>query len=90
MMRVYVAALIMLIIAAHIDMPRDLVLKHTIINGTAWAIILIPAWAVGKWAAVHASQSCKSATAKCEPCHPARQGPTAVHSSQMLRDHPNQ
>lgn len=57
-MRLYIICLLVLIIAAHIalwssDMPRDLALRLTLINAGAWAVILLPAWAVSKWAAAH-------------------------------------
>jgi hypothetical protein len=57
-MRLYVGILITLIIGAHIamwtsDMPRDLALRLTLINAAGWAVILIPAWLVSKWAAAH-------------------------------------
>jgi hypothetical protein len=47
-----------LIVGAHIamwtsDMPRDLALRLTLINAAGWAVILIPAWLVSKWAAAH-------------------------------------
>ena len=58
MMRLYVILLLILIIGAHIamwmsDMPRDLALRLTLINAAGWAVILIPVWLVGKWAAAH-------------------------------------
>ncbi|MDX8352756.1 phenylalanyl-tRNA synthetase subunit beta [Cognatiyoonia sp. IB215182] len=61
-MRLYVILLLILIIGAHIamwtsDMPRDLALKLTLINAAGWAVILLPAWAVSKWAAAH--KACK-------------------------------
>lgn len=57
-MRLYIIFLLVLIIAAHIalwssDMPRDLALRLTLINAGAWAVILLPAWAVSRWAAAH-------------------------------------
>ncbi len=57
-MRVYIAVLIIAIIGAHIamwtsDMPRDLALRLTLINAAGWAVILLPAGAVSKWAAAH-------------------------------------
>ena len=57
-MRVYVTILILVIVGAHIamwtsDMPRDLALRLTLINAAGWAVILIPAWLVSKWAAAH-------------------------------------
>jgi hypothetical protein len=57
-MRIYVTLLILLIVGAHIalwtsDMPRDLALKLTLINAAGWTVILLPAWAVSKWAAAH-------------------------------------
>jgi hypothetical protein len=57
-MRLWIACLLGLIVAGHIalwtsDMPRDLALRLTLINAGAWAVILLPAWAVGKWAAAH-------------------------------------
>ena len=57
-MRIYVICLIALIVGAHVamwtsDMPRELALKLTLINATGWAVILIPAWLVSKWAAAH-------------------------------------
>lgn len=58
MSRYFVICLLVLIIGAHIamwtsDMPRDLALRLTLINAAGWAVILIPAWAVSKWAAAH-------------------------------------
>ena len=55
-MRIYIICLITLIVGAHIamwtsDMPRDLALRLTLINAAGWAIILLPAWGVAKWAA---------------------------------------
>ncbi len=60
-MRLYVIGLISLIIIGHIamwtsDMPRDLALRLTLINAAGWAVILLPAWAVSKWAAAHQSR----------------------------------
>ncbi|MCK0095941.1 phenylalanyl-tRNA synthetase subunit beta [Yoonia sp. F2084L] len=57
-MRLYVTILILVIVGAHIamwtsDMPRDLALRLTLINAAGWAVILIPAWLVSKWAAAH-------------------------------------
>ena len=57
-MRLYVIILIVAIIGAHIamwtsDMPSDLALRLTLINAAGWAVILIPAWLVSKWAAAH-------------------------------------
>lgn len=57
-MRLYIIFLLVLIVVAHIalwssDMPRDLALRLTLINAGAWAVILLPAWAVSKWAAAH-------------------------------------
>lgn len=58
MQRLWLYTLLTLITLGHIamwtsDMPRDLALKLTLINAAGWAVILIPAWAVGKWAAAH-------------------------------------
>lgn len=58
MMRFGITFLILIIIGAHVamwtsDMPRDLALKLTLINAAGWAVVLVPAWAVGKWAAAH-------------------------------------
>ena len=33
-------------------MPRDLALKLTLINAAGWAVVLLPAWGVAKWAAL--------------------------------------
>ena len=57
-MRWWIACLLVLIIVAHValwtsDMPRDLALRLTLINAAGWAVILLPVWAVGKWAAAH-------------------------------------
>lgn len=57
-MRLYIIFLLVLIVVAHIalwssDMPRDLALRLTLINAGAWAVILLPAWAVSRWAAAH-------------------------------------
>ena len=57
-MRLYVTLLITLIVGAHIamwtsDMPRNLALRLTLINGAGWAVILIPVWLVSKWAEAH-------------------------------------
>ena len=57
-MRLYVTLLILVIVGGHIamwtsDMPRDLALRLTLINAAGWAVILIPAWLVSKWAAAH-------------------------------------
>jgi hypothetical protein len=57
-MRLYLIALITVIILAHIamwssDMPRDLALKLTLINASGWGVILGGAWLVGRWAAAH-------------------------------------
>ena len=58
MIRIYVTVLILFIVGAHIamwtsDMPRELALRLTLINAAGWAVILLPAWAVSKWAAAH-------------------------------------
>ena len=58
-MRSFVIALIILIVGAHIlmwtsDMPRSLAFKLTALNAAGWAVVLLPAWAVSKWAKVHA------------------------------------
>ncbi len=57
-MRIWIACLLILIVVAHIalwssDMPRDMAWRLTLINAGAWAVILLPAWAVTKWAAAH-------------------------------------
>jgi hypothetical protein len=57
-MRIWIACLLILIALAHIalwtsDMPRDIALRLTLINAAGWAVILLPAWAVSKWAAAH-------------------------------------
>ena len=57
-MRLYVTLLILVIVGGHIamwtsDMPRDLALRLTLINAAGWAVILIPAWLVSKWASAH-------------------------------------
>ena len=57
-MRFYIPLLIAVIIGVHIamwtsDMPRELALRLTIINALGWMVILVPAWAVSKWAAAH-------------------------------------
>ena len=46
------------IIGAHIamwtsTMPKDLALKLTLLNAAGWAVVLIPAWLVAKWAKTH-------------------------------------
>lgn len=58
MMRLSILLLLILVVGAHIamwtsDMPRDIALKLTLINAAGWAVILLPAWAVSKWAAAH-------------------------------------
>ncbi len=57
-MRTFVIVLITLIVGAHIamwtsDMPRSLALKLTALNAAGWAVVLLPAWAVSKWAKLH-------------------------------------
>ncbi len=59
MTRVLLILLIVIVVGAHVamwtsTMPRELALKLTLINAAGWAVILIPAWAVGKWAVAHA------------------------------------
>ncbi len=58
MQRIWLIILLTFIIVGHIamwtsDMPRDLALRLTLINAAGWAVILIPAWLVSKWAAAH-------------------------------------
>ncbi|MEL6682728.1 MAG: phenylalanyl-tRNA synthetase subunit beta [Pseudomonadota bacterium] len=57
-MKAWITVLLLIFFGAHIalwtsDMPRDVALKLTGLNAAAWAVILVPAWAVGKWAAAH-------------------------------------
>lgn len=57
-MRWWLACLLVVIIGAHLalwssDIPRALAWRLTAINAAAWAVILLPAYAVGKWAAAH-------------------------------------
>lgn len=58
MQRIWLIILLTLIIVGHIamwtsDMPHDLALRLTLMNAAGWAVILIPAWLVSKWAAAH-------------------------------------
>ena len=34
------------------DMPRDMALKLTLINVAGWAVVLLPAYGVARWARV--------------------------------------
>ena len=54
--RIAITLLIVVVIGGHIamwtsDMPRDLALKLTLINAAGWAVVLLPAYGVAKWAA---------------------------------------
>jgi len=53
--RIALTLLLTLIIGGHIamwtsDMPKDLALKLTLINAAGWAVILLPAYGVARWA----------------------------------------
>lgn len=55
--RTAIALLLLLIIGGHIamwtsDMPRELALKLTLINAAGWAVVLLPAYGVARWAAI--------------------------------------
>ena len=65
-MRTFVIFLIMLIVGAHIamwtsDMPQSLAFKLTVLNAAGWAVVLLPAWAVSKWAKLHTRKRRSSA-----------------------------
>ena len=65
MQRLWLIILLTFIIGGHIamwtsDMPRDLALRLTLINAAGWAVILIPAWLVTKWAAAHQQRDTKA------------------------------
>ena len=55
LLRAMVAALLTLIIVAHIglwrdpDIPLEAKQRLTLLNAAGWAVILIPAWAVSQW-----------------------------------------
>lgn len=55
--RTAITLLLLLIIGGHIamwtsDMPRELALKLTLINAAGWAVVLLPAYGVARWAAI--------------------------------------
>ncbi|QFU09817.1 hypothetical protein PARPLA_00620 [Rhodobacteraceae bacterium THAF1] len=50
-----------LVIAGHValwlspDWPTELKLQLTILNAVGWAVVILPAFAVARWAAAHKS-----------------------------------
>ncbi len=55
--RVAITILILAVVLGHIamwtsDMPRELALKLTLINALGWAVVILPAYGVAKWAAL--------------------------------------
>ena len=60
MSRIGVILLLTLVVGGHIamwssDMPRDLALKLTLINAAGWAVVVIPAYGVARWAALRSA-----------------------------------
>ena len=59
--RITLVLIVALVIAGNIglwlspDWPTDLKLKLTILNAIGWAVIVLPAFAVARWAAAHKS-----------------------------------
>ena len=53
--QIILSALVVTIVVAHIfmwssdRMPTDVKIRLTVINALGWGIVLLPAWAVGKW-----------------------------------------
>lgn len=53
------ALLLTAIVAAHVAlwlsdrMERDAKLRLTLMNAGIWAVVLLPAWGVSRWAAAH-------------------------------------
>lgn len=48
-----------LVLAGHValwaspEWEREAKLRLTVLNALGWAVVFVPAWAVGRWAAVH-------------------------------------
>jgi hypothetical protein len=57
--RIAVLVLLVLIVLAHVALWRSdrmetgMKLTLTLINAVGWAVVLIPAWAVGRWLDAH-------------------------------------
>ena len=57
--RLGLIVLLSIIVIAHVGLwssdrvPADIKLRLTVINALGWGIVLVPAWAVGKWAQAH-------------------------------------
>lgn len=57
--RIAVLVLLVLIVLAHVALWRSdrmetgMKLALTLINAVGWAVVLIPAWAVGRWLDAH-------------------------------------
>ncbi len=57
--RIAVLVLLVLIVLAHVALWRSdrmetgMKLALTLINTVGWAVVLIPAWAVGRWLDAH-------------------------------------
>ena len=54
--------LALLVVGGHValwlspDWPTDLKVKLTILNAIGWAVVVLPAFAVARWAAAHRGQ----------------------------------
>ena len=64
-MRIFWTLIALLVIGGHIamwtsDMPRDLAMRLTLINAAGWAVVLLPALAVSKWADAHQKRARQS------------------------------
>lgn len=57
--RIGLAVLLAFIVTGHVflwlspDVPTDAKIRLTAINALGWSIVLLPAWAVGKWLETH-------------------------------------
>lgn len=42
------------------NVPTDAKIRLTIINAIGWSVVLLPAWAVGKWLETHKALNARS------------------------------
>ena len=62
-----------LVIGAHValwrspDWPADLKLKLTVLNAIGWAVVILPAFAVARWARAHAQTGPDAENARSTP-----------------------
>ena len=48
-------------------MPREAKIRLTLINALGWSVVLLPAWAVGKWLETHKALNARERKRKNTP-----------------------